>query len=102
MRAEGEIARWGGCLFVNPDPSAGPLEDALGVLVDHFAHFYLSNRFTLVRAAKKVRANWKTVWAAFLEAYHVEETQFDAMEFTGDANSQYDHLKPPVLPVLVP
>lgn len=84
------IGRWGGCLFVNPDPNAGPLEDALGVLVDHFAHFDLANRFTLVRTAKKIRANWKTVWAAFLEAYHVEETHFDAMEFTGDANTQYD------------
>lgn len=83
-------ASWGGCLFVNPDPECGPLEDALGVLVDHFAHFDLANRFTLVRTAKKIRANWKTVWAAFLEAYHVEETHFDALAFTGDANTQYD------------
>lgn len=87
------IARWGGCLFVNPDPDAGPLEDALGVLPQHFAHFDLANRFTLVRTAKKIRANWKTVWAAFLEAYHVEETHFDAMHFTGDVNTQYDAFK---------
>jgi len=88
-----KVARWGGCVFVNPDPSAGPLEDALGVLVEHFAHFELANRFTLVRTAKKIRANWKTVWAAFLEAYHVEETHFDAMHFTGDSNTQYDAFK---------
>ncbi len=87
------IARWCGCLFVNPDPNAGPLEEALGVLPEHFAHFDLSQRFTLVRTAKKIRANWKTVWAAFLEAYHVEETHFDAMAFTGDANTQYDIFK---------
>ena len=84
------IGTIGGLVFVNPDPDCGPLDDALGVLVDHFAHFDLANRFTLVRTAKKIRANWKTVWAAFLEAYHVEETHFDALAFTGDANTQYD------------
>ena len=25
------IDRWGGCLFINPDPQCGPLRDALGV-----------------------------------------------------------------------
>ena len=88
-----QVGVWGGCVFVNPDPAAGPLRDALGVLVDHFAHFDLGRRMTLVRTAKKVRANWKTVWAAFLEAYHVDETHFDAVEFTGDGNSQYDCFK---------
>ena len=87
------IDRWGGCLFVNPDPDARPLAESLGALVEHFQHFDLANRYTLVRTAKKIRANWKTVWAAFLEAYHVEETHFDAVAFTGDSNTQYDAFK---------
>ncbi len=87
---EARLERWGGCIFINPDPAAPPLAEALGVLPRHFAHFDLANRFTLVKTAKKIRANWKTVWGAFLEAYHVEETHFDAMDFTGDGNTRYD------------
>lgn len=87
---EVKIDTWGGCIFINPDLDAAPLGDALGVMPDHFSHFDLANRFTLVRTAKKVRANWKNVWAAFLESYHVAETHYDAVDFNGDANTQYD------------
>jgi phenylpropionate dioxygenase-like ring-hydroxylating dioxygenase large terminal subunit len=87
---EAQIASWGGCLFINPDQDAAPLEDSLGVLKEHFEHFDMGKRFTLVKTAKKIRANWKNVWAAFLEAYHVAETHFDAVDFNGDANTKYD------------
>ena len=85
-----KLETWGGCIFINPDNNAGPLTDELGVLVEHFEHFDLGKRFTLVKTAKKIRANWKNVWAAFLEAYHVAETHFDAVDFNGDANTKYD------------
>lgn len=84
------LDRWGGCIFINPDPEAVPLADSLGVLPAHFSHFDLADRFTLAFTQKKIRANWKQVWAAFLEAYHVAETHFDAVDFTGDANTKYD------------
>ena len=85
-----QLDRWGGCIFVNPDLEAAPLSDSLGVLPAHFSHFDLANRFTLAFTQKRIRANWKHVWAAFLESYHVAETHFDAVEFTGDANTKYD------------
>ena len=84
------LDRWGGCIFVNPDLQAPPLSDSLGVLPAHFSHFDLASRFTLAFTQKRIRANWKHVWAAFLESYHVAETHFDAVEFTGDANTKYD------------
>lgn len=87
---EAQLDTWAGNIFINPDPDAGPLRDALGVLPEHFRHFDLADRYTTVKTAKKIRANWKTVWAAFLEAYHVAETHHDAMSFTGDANTAYD------------
>ncbi|MEQ9271357.1 aromatic ring-hydroxylating oxygenase subunit alpha [Marinobacter salarius] len=87
---EVKLARWGGCLFINPDSDAGPLEEALGVLPEHFKNFDLANRFTLAVTQKKIRANWKHTWAAFLEAYHVAETHFDAVDFNGDSNTKYD------------
>ncbi len=87
---EAKLDTWGGCIFINPDPEAAPLAESLGVLPGHFSHFDLADRFTLAFTTKKIRANWKQVWAAFLEAYHVAETHYDAVNFTGDANTKYD------------
>jgi phenylpropionate dioxygenase-like ring-hydroxylating dioxygenase large terminal subunit len=83
-------ARWGGFVFVNPDPHAAPLEKALGILPEHFTDWRTEDRFTFVHVHKRLRANWKITLEAFLEAYHVIETHFDALPFTGDASTQYD------------
>lgn len=87
---EVKVGTWGGFVFINPDPNAGPLSEALGVLPEHFSNIPAENRFTAFHIRKKVRANWKTVMEAFLEAYHVIETHTDSMPFTGDASTQYD------------
>jgi len=87
---EAKLARWGGFLFINPDPDAAPLEQSLGVITTDFRDQDARDRFTIVHARKKVRANWKVVLEAFLEAYHVIETHSDSMGFTGDASTQYD------------
>ena len=84
------IARWGGNLFINPDPNAKPLETALGVLADHFKDYAFENRWTAVRLRKKIRANWKVAMEAFLEGWHLSETHGQAQSFNGDSNSQYD------------
>lgn len=87
---EVKIARWGGFVFINPDPDAQPLERALGVLPEHFKLWRPQDRFSFVHVRKRIRANWKTVMEAFLESYHVIETHSDSMGFTGDASTQYD------------
>lgn len=88
--SEVKLDRWGGFIFINPDKTAGPLSDVLGILPAHFKSWDPAARFTAVHVRKKVRANWKLVMEAFLEAYHVIETHPDAMPFTGDASTQYD------------
>lgn len=87
---EAKVGTWGGYIFINPDPNAGPLEDVLGVLPDHFKRAPAEDRFTAFHLSKKVRANWKVVQEAFLEAYHVVETHSDSLPFTGDASTKYD------------
>ncbi|QIL74011.1 aromatic ring-hydroxylating dioxygenase subunit alpha (plasmid) [Diaphorobacter sp. HDW4B] len=87
---EVQVAVWEGFIFVNPDPDAAPLKDALGVLPQAFEGRGHAERYTFAHVSKKIRANWKTVLEAFLEAYHVIETHNDAMPFTGDANTSYD------------
>lgn len=106
---EAKVGRWGGFIFINPDPEAGPLSDALGVLPAHFASWMPEDRFTFVHVRKLVRANWKVSMEAFLEAYHVIETHSDAMPFTGDASTQYDiwddgrsHISRLITPLAVP
>jgi phenylpropionate dioxygenase-like ring-hydroxylating dioxygenase large terminal subunit len=106
---EARIDRWGGHLFINPDPEAGPLSEALGVLQTHFRPIDAADRYTIVFARKKMRGNWKTVMEAFLEAYHVIETHADLMGFTGDASTQYEiwddgkaHVSRLITPAAVP
>lgn len=81
---------WDGNVFINPDPDAGPLEDAIGVLKEHFLESPQDQRYTALLMRKKIRANWKLAQEAFMEAYHMVETHWDALPFSGDANTLYD------------
>lgn len=87
---EVRCATWGGNVFINPDPDCGPLEDALGMLIEHFKDYDFANRWTAVHVRKKVRGNWKTSMEAFLEGWHLSETHPQAQAWNGDSNSQYD------------
>lgn len=79
-----------GFVFVNFDDNAGPLSDALDIIPEHFKPFPLSHRFSVANVRKIVPTNWKACMEAFLESYHVVATHPQALEFTGDANTQYD------------
>ena len=87
---EVKVGRWGGFVFINPDPNAGSLEDYLGVLPEHFAIWNLEQRYVELHMAKELPCNWKTAQEAFLESYHVLETHPQLMYGVGDANVQYD------------
>lgn len=87
---EVKIGRWGGFLFINADPSAPPLEEALSIMPSHFAGFSPEKRYTAAHYRKLIQANWKTVEEAFLEAYHVIGTHPEAVPFNGDSQSQYE------------
>jgi phenylpropionate dioxygenase-like ring-hydroxylating dioxygenase large terminal subunit len=87
---EVRLDTWGGNIFINVDPEAGPLKDALGVLPEHFKDYDFENRWTAVHVRKKVRANWKVCMEAFLEGWHLSETHPQAQCWNGDSNTQYD------------
>ena len=85
-----KLGRWGGFIFINADPHAPPLEDALGVLPLHFKDFAPERRYTRARYRKLVRANWKATQEAFQESYHLYATHPEGVPFNGDSQSQYD------------
>ena len=87
---EVRLERWAGFIFVNFDPDAGPLTDALDVIPEHFADFPLERKFTAAHVSKRVPANWKAAMEAFLESYHTVRTHPQILGVTGDANTQYD------------
>lgn len=87
-----QVATWGGFVFINPDPEAGPLEDFLGpVMIGHYAKFKFENRYKQAHVRRVMHANWKVTMEAFMEAYHVIATHPQLMLAGGDsANSRYD------------
>ena len=84
--ARARCASWGGFIFINLDPEAAPLEDYLGVMIDHFSEFPLERRRIRVHVQKLLPANWKTAQEAFMEAYH----NFETHDSPHGANAQYD------------
>lgn len=106
---EVKVERWGGNVFIKPDPDASELEKTLGPLPTLFADHPMEDRYTVAHFRKTVRCNWKLTQEAFMEGYHVLETHWDEMPFFGSAYTQYDnwddgesHINRLVTPSVVP
>ena len=69
-----KVGTWAGFVFINPDPDAGPLEDFLGDIDEHFADYDYANRWTAAHVVKVVPCNWKAAQEAFMESFHVLAT----------------------------
>lgn len=87
---EVKVGRWGGFVFINPDPGAIPLSEHLGSLPRHFESWPLDRRFTLWHVQKVIRSNWKVAMEAFLEAYHLMQTHPQALSSVAEHGTQYD------------
>jgi phenylpropionate dioxygenase-like ring-hydroxylating dioxygenase large terminal subunit len=63
---------WGPLVFVNPDPDAGPLTDALGPLPGHVAEsgVELDRLAFRVRNDWEIECDWKVAIENYLECYH--------------------------------
>ena len=87
---EARVGTWGGFVFLNPDPEAGPLEEFLGTLPEHFRAWDLEQRFVQAHVAKVVRCNWKVAQEAFSEGLHLAATHPQSSPYVGDSNSAVD------------
>ncbi len=83
------VGRWGGFVFINPDPDCEPLEDFLGDIDRHFA-IPFERRYKAIHVIKRLPCNWKVAQEAFMESYHVVATHPELLGSFGDVNSKYD------------
>lgn len=87
---EVKVGRWGGFVFINPDPNCESLESFLGDLSRQFPNLPYERRTKVAHVAKVLRCNWKVAQEAFSEAYHVIATHPTILESIGDANTKCD------------
>jgi phenylpropionate dioxygenase-like ring-hydroxylating dioxygenase large terminal subunit len=65
------VATWGPFVFVNPDPDAGRLEEALGDMPAKLTELMDINTLEFrFRAHSELETNWKISCENFLECYH--------------------------------
>jgi len=66
-----QVDTWGPFVFVNPDPDAAPLADALGDVPSRLAEVLDVNALEFrFRTEFELDANWKIACENFLECYH--------------------------------
>ena len=87
---EVKVDRWGGFVFVNFDPDAGPLSEFLGGFVSEFTRVPFDNRVKRLHIQKILNANWKAAQEAFMEGYHVLTTHPQNTAIASDRCSQRD------------
>jgi len=81
---------WGGWVFINMDMNAGSLSEFVKDLADQFDYWKPQDRYIEAHVGKVMKANWKAVQEAFMEAFHVVTTHPQLLAGIGDENSQYD------------
>src|SRR5262245_14141664 len=81
---------WGGFVWVAMDPDAEPLADYLGVIPAHLAPYHFEEHVLVDDVTLDLACNWKTCVDAFNEAYHVQGTHPELLEYSDDVNVQID------------
>lgn len=89
---EARVDRWGGFVFICPDPDAPSLQEWLEPLPEHFARMPYESRQLVAHVRKVLPANWKVAQEAFIESYHVSTTHPQNSMNSNDWDTQYDIL----------
>jgi len=71
---ECRVDSWGGFVFVNMDPAAPPLAEAIAPATRHIDPIRLDRLGVLWHKVVELPINWKAALEAFTESYHVPAT----------------------------
>ncbi|MBI1181096.1 MAG: Rieske 2Fe-2S domain-containing protein [Alphaproteobacteria bacterium] len=85
-----ETDTWGGWVWFNLDPDAGPLEDYLGIIPQHLDAYHLDRMAMTQNMTVEWDCNWKTSVDAFNEVYHVQCIHPELLYNNDDVNVQID------------
>ena len=85
-----KVGRWGGFIFINPDPECESFENFLGDFPENFQLLPYEKRYKLAEVRKVIKANWKVAQDAFAESWHVFSTHPQMSWEMGDCNAQFD------------
>jgi phenylpropionate dioxygenase-like ring-hydroxylating dioxygenase large terminal subunit len=77
-----KVDSWGGWLWINLDPQAGPLRDYLEPAATMLDPYELQNMRARWRKWIVFDCNWKVAMEAFCETYHVDTTHPEFNAFT--------------------
>jgi phenylpropionate dioxygenase-like ring-hydroxylating dioxygenase large terminal subunit len=84
------LETWGGFVWVTLDAAAEPLAEYLGVIPEHLAPYHFAEHALVDDVTLEIDCNWKTCVDAFNEAYHVQGTHPELLEYSDDVNVQID------------
>ena len=87
---EVRVECWGGFVFVNMDPGAGPLIEFLDPIPGWLGDYRLEDMRFYSHKTTILPANWKVVVDAFNEGYHVQGTHPQILAWTDDVNMEYE------------
>ncbi|MET0251082.1 MAG: aromatic ring-hydroxylating dioxygenase subunit alpha [Novosphingobium sp.] len=76
-----QVDTWGGWIWINLDPAAGPLHDYLSPAAEILEPYELHNMRPRWRKWLEFDCNWKVAMEAFAETYHVSTTHPEFMAF---------------------
>jgi phenylpropionate dioxygenase-like ring-hydroxylating dioxygenase large terminal subunit len=82
---EARVDTWGGCVWVNFDPHARPLREALDPMPSLLDPLGIERMRVQWWKATVLEANWKLAMEAFLEGYHVMASHPQLTQGEGDA-----------------
>jgi len=88
------VDTWGGFVFVNMDPQAPPLREAIGPAARFLDPAALDRMGVLWHKQVEIPVNWKAALDAFLESYHVPNVHPEYPELGTDIDRFVYHAEP--------
>jgi phenylpropionate dioxygenase-like ring-hydroxylating dioxygenase large terminal subunit len=86
-----KVGRWGGWVYINMDPEAESLEDALSPAKAILDPYDLGGLRYHWRKSTILPCNWKVALEAFNEGYHVQTTHRQMLEYMDDVTVSFAH-----------
>jgi phenylpropionate dioxygenase-like ring-hydroxylating dioxygenase large terminal subunit len=85
-----KVGRWGGFVFINPDPEAQNFDTWIEPVAADCAPYRLHDMRYMSVLSTVVPANWKIGNEAFIESYHVNGTHPQAIVASNSSQATYE------------